>query len=515
MSDTTVGQGAAAHERGFFGHPRGLKTLFFTELWERFSYYGMRAFLVLYMVTDPEVGGLGLSPTHAGLIYGLYTSMVYMLSVPGGWIADRFLGQQRAVLLGGIGIMSGHIVLAIPAVSTFYLGLALVALGTGLLKPNISTLVGQLYGTEDGRRDAGFSIFYMGINIGAFLAPLVCGAYLAESESFRGLLASIGISPRAAWHFAFGAAAVGMFFGLVQYLVGLKYLGEAGKHPVKAASGAEQRRNWQILAAIVAIFLGVPILVGVLAQLGTITITPEGLGGVMDYVYVGTAVFVFTLLFAFGVRNSDERRRLVVIVVLFVAAIVFWASFEQAGSVLTLFAANHTNREILGWSFGVTVYQSLNSIFIIALAPLYAWMWVALARRQREPVTPLKFALGMFFVGVGYLVMVPAAKTVLGGGLAGPYWLVGLYFMHTVGELFLSPVGLSAMSKLAPARWGGLVLGIWFLASSIGNYLAGRAVGLSESMPLDDYFLLVAAIPIFLSIVLALLARPIHGLLRK
>jgi POT family proton-dependent oligopeptide transporter len=515
MSEKPISPEAITGDRAFFGHPRGLKTLFFAEMWERFSYYGMRAFLSLYAATSLENGGLGFSWANAGLIYGLYTSMVYMLSVPGGWIADRYLGQQRAVLYGGILIMSGHIVLAIPSPHTFFLGLALVALGTGLLKPNISTIVGQLYGPDDGRRDAGFSIFYMGINIGAMIAPMVCGTLLAEGKWIRGFLDGMGVSPNAAWHLAFGAAAVGMFFGLVQFWLGQKYLGEAGKHPVKARTPAESKRNNLILGGVIAAFIGVPALLAVLHVTGAIAITGDAIAAVTDYLYIGLAVAVFGLLFAYGAENGDERRRLVVMMVLFAAAVVFWACFEQAGSTLTLFAAEHTRREIFGWEFGATLYQSLNSIFVILLAPLYAWMWVSLARRRREPVTPFKFALGMFFVGVGYLVMLPAAQMVVGGEKAGPLWLVGLYFMHTIGELFLSPVGLSAMSRLAPARWGGLVLGIWFLASSIGNYLAGRAVGLSQKLALDDYFLVVALIPIGLAVVLGLLAKPINNLLRR
>jgi proton-dependent oligopeptide transporter, POT family len=506
---------ATRADGGFFGHPRGLQTLFFTEMWERFSYYGMRAFLTLFVAASVEAGGLGMGATTAGLIYGLYTSSVYLLSVPGGWIADRFLGQQRAVFVGGVLIMTGHIVLAIPAHSTFYLGLALVALGTGLLKPNISTMVGQLYGKDDGRRDAGFSIFYMGINLGAFLAPMICGTYLAQSEGFRETLLNAGIAPRNAWHFAFAAAAVGMGIGLVQYVLGKKHLGDAGKHPVVARTPVESMRNKQILVAIIATFVGVPALVASLHYGGQIVVTADALGSVMDYVYIGTALIVFGGLYFFGAENSDERRRLIVMFVLFLSAIVFFACFEQAGSVLTLFAEKFTNREIFGWKFGSTLYQSCNSIFVVMLAPVFAVIWVTLAKKGKEPVTPFKFALGMIFVGLGCLIMVIPGRAAVNGQLSGPFWLVGLYLAQTLGELCLSPVGLSSMSRLAPARWGGLVLGIWFLGSSIGNYFAGRAVKLSESMAYDDFFLLNAAIPIGLGIILALLAKPIFGILKQ
>src|SRR5581483_4295150 len=237
---------------GWLGHPPGLSTLFFTEMWERFSYYGMRAFLVLFMVAPAAAGGLGFSDARAGMIYGLYTAMVYLLSVPGGWLADRYLGQQRAVLIGGFLITAGHVSLALPALPTFYIGLCLVALGTGLLKPNISTLVGRLYDKEDGRRDAGFTIFYMGINLGAFAAPLVCGTLLAESESVRRGLKGLGLPPSAAWHLAFGAAAVGMIFGLAQYVLGRNRLGGAGLPPPRPPTSPQVRSTGLFLGAVVA-----------------------------------------------------------------------------------------------------------------------------------------------------------------------------------------------------------------------------------------------------------------------
>jgi len=515
--DTTTapGGGGSGSEARWFGHPRGLSTLFFTELWERFSYYGMRAFLVLFMTAPVAAGGLGFPVARAGVIYGMYTAMVYMLSVPGGWIADRFLGQQRAVLFGGIGIMCGHICLAIPAGPTFYLGLMLVALGTGLLKPNISTIVGQLYGKEDGRRESGFSIFYMGINIGAFVAPLVCGAYLAESESFRRVIGSMGIHPEAAWHFAFAAAAVGMFFGLLQYWKGRRFLGNAGQHPTPAKDAAEAGRNRKILAAVLTVFLLLPGIISVMAATGAITLTPEIVGKTFDYVLPLTALVVFGLLFAKGVQNADEKRRLLTIFVLFIAASVFWGCFEQAGSTLTLFARDHTNRVFAGKSFGASTFQSFNAIFVVALAPVFAWWWLRLAKQKREPATPTKFGFGMFFVGLGFLIMVPAAKMVMGGSLVGPHWLTMLYLIHTVGEMCLSPVGLAAMTRLAPVRWGGLVLGIWFLAASMGNFMAGRAVSLTESMRKDSFFLLMTLVPMGIAVGLWLLSKPIQRMLAR
>jgi POT family proton-dependent oligopeptide transporter len=510
-----TGSSGGDTERKWLGHPRGLSTLFFTEMWERFSYYGMRAFLVLFMTAPVAAGGLGFNGARAGIIYGMYTSMVYMLSVPGGWIADRFLGQQRAVFFGGIGIMLGHLCLAIPAGPTFYLGLCLVALGTGLLKPNISTIVGQLYGKEDKRRESGFSIFYMGINIGAFVAPLVCGTYLAESESFKRAISGMGIHPQAAWHFAFGSAAVGMLFGLIQYWHGRRFLGEAGRHPTPPKDAREAGRNRRMLMAVLAVFLGLPIVIALLAVQGAITLTPEIVGKTFDYLLPLTALVVFGLLFTKGVQNRDETRRLLAIFVFFIAAAVFWGCFEQAGSTLTLFARDHTNRVFLGNSFGASTFQSLNAIFVVILAPIFAWWWLRLAKHNREPATPTKFGFGMFFVGLGFLIMVPAAKMVMGGSLVGPQWLTMLYLIHTVGEMCLSPVGLAAMTRLAPVRWGGLVLGIWFLASSMGNFMAGRAVSLTESMQKDDFFLLMTFVPMAIGAGLWMLSKPIQRMLAR
>ena len=508
-----AGPEIATDASGMADHPKGLRTLFFTEMWERFSYYGMRAFLMLFMVAPVAAGGLGLSDTTAGVIYGMYTAMVYLLSVPGGWIADRFLGQQNAVLYGGILIMAGHISLAVPAGATFYVGLALVALGTGLLKPNISSIVGQLYAPGDARRDAGFTIFYMGINIGAFLAPLVCGAFLAESETFRRWLHGVGIEPQAAWHFAFGAAAVGMFFGIVQYILGRRNLRNAGAHPTPPKDAEEATRNKRILGAVLSVFLLIPLLVGVLAAAGKLQLTPDAVGGVFDILMPATAVAVLLGLFFFGADSGAERRRITVIIILFFAAAVFWGCFEQAGSTLTLFAKRHTNRTIFGHPFGATVYQSLNSLFVVLLAPIFAWLWIALARRNREPSTIVKFALGMFGVGLGFLVLVPAARIVHGGSLAGPGWLVALYLVHTCGELCLSPVGLSAMTKLAPTRIVGLIMGVWFLAASLGNYLAGRAVGVTQMMSMESFFLLMTAFPVAIGVILVLLAKPVRRML--
>jgi proton-dependent oligopeptide transporter, POT family len=507
MSTTTTGRGAGmpSEDRAFFGHPRGLSTLFFTEMWERFSYYGMRAFLLLFMVGAVEKGGLGFTDEKGGIIYGVYTAMVYLLTLPGGWIADRVLGQRKAVLFGGISIMTGHICLAVPAEATFYAGLMFVMLGTGLLKPNISAMVGQLYAPGDHRRDAGFSIFYMGINTGAFLAPLICG-YLAQDEGFRTRLLGWGVDPKLSWHFGFAMAAVGMFFGLLQYLITGKYLGSAGLNPVPPESPAVAAKNKKILIAIIVAVFGVPALFGGLGAAGVFTITAKLIGDSILWLLIGTSAIFFTLLFAIGKWTPAENRRLIVIVVLFVAALIFWTCFEQAGTTFNLFAERNTAKSVFGLAFPASWFQSLNSVFVILLAPVFAWLWVKLGKR--DPSSPLKFTIGLALVGLGMVVMIPAATIAVTGKQVSPLWLVALYFIHTCGELCLSPVGLSSMTKLAPPRIGGMVMGIWFLAASIGNYLSGRTAGIAAKYSFPKVLVVLAAVSLAGAALMFLLVKP-------
>ena len=495
----------------FFGHPRGLATLFFTEFWERFSYYGMRAILILFMTAPLAAGGLGFDAARAGVIYGTYTALVYLTALPGGWLADRFLGQRRAVLYGGAVIMLGHVCLAVPSLASFYLGLVFIVLGTGLLKPNVSTMVGQLYAPDDVRRDAGFSIFYMGINLGAFLSPFVCGS-LAQSERFRGTLESLGLRPESAWHWGFAAAAVGMFFGLVQYLAGWKHLGDAGMSPVVPAGPAERARSYRQLRSGIA---GLMVLAGgvaVASRLGMIHVTPQGLGNAFGVVLVGVTVVFFAGLLGARGWSSAERKRLVTILVLFVAAAIFWSVFEQAGSTLNLFAERSTDNRLFGMRFPASWHQSANPIFIVLLAPLFAWLWVRLGKR--DPSTPVKFAVGLAFVAAGFAILTVAAKLAATGVKVSPLWLVATYLLHTIGELCLSPVGLSAMTKLAPARVAGLMMGVWFLATAVGNYLGGRIAGLYETFSLPSLFGAVTLFALAAAAGLALLARPIDRMLR-
>ncbi|HYF38574.1 MAG TPA: peptide MFS transporter, partial [Gemmatimonadales bacterium] len=456
----------------FFGHPRGLSTLFFTEMWERFSYYGMRALLILFMTAPVAAGGLGFNTATAGPIYALYVSSVYLLSVPGGWVADRVLGLRRTVFVGGVIIMMGHICLAIPSINTFYLGLVLIATGTGLLKSNVSVLVGKLYGADDVRRDAGYSIYYVGINTGAFIAPLITG-WLAQSDSFKRLLAGAGMSPENSWHWGFGAAAVGMFLGLVQYVQGGKYLSTDGLYPVRPSEPAAAARvdrqvrlvGWGTLVLVV---LGVLLLLS-----GVVDVNAEAVSRNFSWVLIAVTVGFFAWLFLSRGWTRQERKQLVVIAVLFVAATVFWMAYEQAGSTLNLFADRNTSNSVLGREYPASWYQSLPPLFIILFAPVFAAIWIRLGRRN--PSSPAKFALGLFLLGLGFVVMIGAASVAASGVRVSPLWLVVSYLLQTLGELCLSPVGLSAMSTLAPARIAGLVMGVWFLALSVGNYLAGMA----------------------------------------
>jgi POT family proton-dependent oligopeptide transporter len=474
----------------FFGHPRGLATLFFTEMWERYSYYGTRALLILYMTAATPTGGLGFSVMKSGAIYGFYTAMVYLLSLPGGWVADRIIGQRKAVLYGGILISAGNFCLASPSLTAFYSGLALLMLGTGLLKPNVSTIVGQLYSPGDKRRDAGFSIFYMGINLGA-LSPIIVG-WVGEKVN---------------WRLGFATSAIGMLIGVVQYLWTGKYLQEAGLHPSSSGDPDQDRAIKRKGSIAVAGCLVALLVLALLASTGMITVTAQGISNVLGWVLMVIAAAVFAWMILGKGWSMQERKRAGAILVLFIASAIFWAVYEQAGSSLSLFAERNTNRVVLGYEFPASWFQNVQPIFVILLAPLYAWLWVRLGRR--EPSSPAKFSIGLLFVGFSFLVLIPAAS----GMHVSPNWLVASYFLSVVGELCLSPVGLSAMTKLAPGRAVGFVMGVWFLSISIGDWLAGRAGSLYESMPLPKLFGIGAAAALLAALALAFLVKPTKRLM--
>ena len=483
---STTTNSIAQYDTRFFGHPRGLATLFFTEMWERYSYYGTRALLLLYMTDIVIHGGMGFSVMKGGLIYGFYVSMVYLLTVPGGWVADRIIGQRKAVLLGGILISAGNFCLASPGIAAFYSGLVLLMIGTGLLKANVSAIVGQLYRQGDHRRDSGFSIFYMGINIGALISPIICG----------------WIAYKFSWRYGFAASAIGMVAGLVQYVATSKYLGDAGLHPASSGDPEKDRRQKRLGSIAVASFLLIIVALALLASVGIIRVSPEQISDGLGWVLCGISVAVFAWMILGKGWSTLERKSAGAIFVLFVAAALFWAIYEQAGSSLTLFAERNTHRVILGYEFPASWYQSVQPVFVIILAPFFAWLWVWLGKR--EPSSPAKFSIAVAFIGLSFLVMVPAAH----GTNVSPQWLNLSYLLSVLGEMCLSPVGLSAMTKLAPARAVGFVMGIWFLASSIGNWMAGKAGSLYETVSLPKLFGWAGAMAIVAAVILALLIRP-------
>ncbi|MGK0240329.1 MAG: POT family proton-dependent oligopeptide transporter [Candidatus Pelagisphaera sp.] len=483
----------------WFGHPAGLSTLFFTELWERFSYYGMRALLVLFMVDAVQTGGMGLDDKTASSIYGLYTAFVYLVALPGGWIADRLLGAQRSVWIGGLIIAAGHFTLAVPSTEAFFLGLVLVVIGTGFLKPNISAIVGQLYPEGGARRDAGFTIFYMGINMGAFLGPLICG-YLGREVN---------------WHAGFGIAGVGMLAGVIQYRFSVGRLGDAGlhSHAPKREGGGMDKAWYPVIGG----FLAIAVVVA-LGLSGVIQFNALALAKNTTFVIVGLAIAFFFYIFAFGKLNPTERKHTIVIVVLFISSAIFWSGFEQAGSSLNLFADRHTDKFVFGFEIPAAWFQSLNPFYIVVLAPVFATFWVRLARRNMDPSMPAKFAIGMIILGLGFLVMVGAAKLVTAGNQAAPYWLILTYLLHTMGELCLSPVGLSSVTKLAPKRFVGQMMGIWFLAASLGNLMAGLMAGRFDPESLNEMpglFMQIVLTTVGGGLLLLVFTKPIKRLIGK
>ena len=484
---------AARADTSFFGHPRGLATLFFTEMWERFSYYGMRAILILFLTHKIAEGGLGFSDSKAGAVYGLYGSMVYLMCLGGGWVADRITGQRRAVLIGGVLIAAGEFCLVVPTEASFYVGIVLLMLGTGMLKGNVSTIVGQLYAPGDPRRDSGFSIFYMGINIGALISPLICG-YVGE---------------RISWRLGFGVAGIGMLAGLVQYVLGSRHLGSAGLYPATTGDPEQDQRQKRNAALAVGSGLAIFAVLALLGVFGVIAFTPNSISDGLGWCLLGISVAVFSWLIFSREWSPAERKRSVAILVLFVASVFFWASFEQAGSTLSFFADRNTDRTLpFGLVFPASWFQFVQPIFVVAFAPVFAWLWLALNRRRMEPSSPAKFAFGLLLAGLAFAIMVPASMMAANGAQVAMWWLVATYFLQTLGELSLSPVGLSAMSKLAPERAAGFMMGIWFLSISIGNWLAGKAGSLYSEMPLPTLFGYVAGFTFAAAVVLALLIKP-------
>jgi POT family proton-dependent oligopeptide transporter len=554
MANENNGGSASITANDFFGHPRGLSTLFFTELWERFSYYGMRALLVLFMTTE-AVGdnpGLGLGVGEAAAIYGIYTFFVYVLSLPGGWVADQLWGQRKAVFVGGCIIAAGHFSMAVPTTTFFFIGLALIVVGTGLLKPNVSSMVGDLYPEGGARRDAGFSIFYMGINFGAILGPLLCGL-LGEGYN---------------WHYGFSLAGFGMLLGLVSYKIGGKYLGEAGDLKIDDSPEVLKRRS-RIFYGIVSFLAAAVVIFGFLMSSGAIDIALEALAQNLGLAAVVITILFFAYIIIFGGHTTDEKKKLGVIFWLFILAALFWSGFEQAGSSLNLFAQDLTDRSVgpnsflggmgawimtlvfaipigwyafktykredvwsvakfavilssvgilaflywvfsqvgNGWEIPASTLQLINPTFIVIFAPIFGLLWTWLASKNANPSIPVKFGLGLLGLAAGFFVLSWGSANASSTELVSPAWLIVTYFLHTVGELCLSPVGLSSMTKLAPKSRVSQMMGIWFVAAALGNLMAGLMAGQLESLAPTGLFQSVALV-VGGGGIIALLASP-------
>ncbi len=403
----------AAHQKELFGHPVGLYILFFTEMWERFSYYGMRAIFVLYLTakTMDENAGLGWSSGEALALYGWYTMLVYVASIPGGWIADKFLGQKKSVLVGGILLVAGHSILAVEQMWAWYSGLCLIIAGVGMLKPNISTMVGGLYKQGDIRRDKGFTIFYIGINLGAFLSSLIVG-YVGEVHG---------------WHYGFGLAGIGMALGLLQYLLGQKYLKNVGNF-LGASEKIEDKEAMK------------------------------------------------------KPLTKNEKDRIIVLLISFLLVIVFWGAFEQAGGLMNIYAKEKTNRMLMGWEVPASWFQSLNAMFIIFLGTSVAAYWANRKLKGKVSSSLFKMIIGLIIMGTGFFFMTAASVEFNANGSSAMYWLVLAYLFHTIGELCISPVALSFITKLAPVKYGALMMGVYFAMTGLGNKLAGLLGESAESL---------------------------------
>tara|TARA_Y100001970_G_scaffold27671_1_gene33820 strand:- start:1964 stop:3418 length:1455 start_codon:yes stop_codon:yes gene_type:complete len=478
----------------FNQHPKGLYTLFFTEMWERMSYYGMRGILVLFMTASILEGGLQFDNVSASAIYGIYSACVYLVALLGGWLADRHIGQQKAILYGGMVIMLGHFLLAFTNLQTFYLGLIFVVLGTGLLKPNISAIVGGLYDNDINKKESGFTIFYMAINIGSVLGFFICG-YLGENVG---------------WHYGFGAAGIGMAFGLIQFILTKRNLGSIGVEPSIELNNETKKKELRIFNSFMLIF----ILIILFGLFGYVSFDPIPIANILTVVILLIAIMYFLYLFLFGNLSEEERKKIILIVVLFFGAAFFWSGFDQAGSSFNIFAKEYTDRIILGWEYPASWLQVLNPVLVVILSPFMAYMWLFLGKRMLDPSLPFKFGLGLIFMAIGFLFIATGATVAMQEGMAGAKWLLLTYLFHTIGELTLSPIGLAAISNLSPKRFVGQMMGIWFLASSLGAIIAGLLSGQAtysgiNSMP--DLFNKIAITSSIIGLVLILISKPLNN----
>jgi POT family proton-dependent oligopeptide transporter len=479
----------------WLGHPRGLATLFFTEMWERFSYYGMRAILVLALVDAVTHGGQGLNDRDATAIYGLYTAGIYVFSLAGGWLSDRILGQHRAVLIGGIVIALGHFTMALPLNDTFYLGMLFIVLGNGLFKPAIGTMVGLLYSNDThARRDAGYSIFYMAINLGAFIGQMICG-YLGE---------------RIGWHYGFGAAGVFMLLGIGQFWITREHLSNVESSDLSKDSQLINRTAWLVGGFLLTLLVTGVALANHWIGFDAVGVTTNA-SKVIALLIAGYFIYVLLL----GGLSRDEQKRVITIMIMVFVATFFWSGFEQAGSSFNLFAERYTDRTILGWEVPASWMQSVNSFFIITLAPVFAALWLRLGVKQLNPSMPVKLGVGLIQLGLGFLVLYFAAQFVVAGEQVAPTWLIITYLLHSTGELCLSPVGMSTVSQLSPARFAAQMMGAWYMSIALGNALGGLIAGHLGSDSVNEMpyrFLMVFACTAGVGLLLVLLAKWVNRL---
>lgn len=474
-------------------------------MWERFSYYGMRAILLLFMVASVENGGLGLDDRTGAAVYGLYTMFVYLLALPGGWLADKFFGLRRSIFYGGCLIATGHLILAFPFTETFFVGLLFIVVGTGLLKPNVSSMVGEIYPTDDQvRRDSGFSIFFMGINIGGLIGPFIVG-YLGQKID---------------WHYGFAAAGIGMIAGVIQYKLTEKNLGTAGLEPNRLPNPQDEAKRVKSIRSVLwIIVLIVVIIVGLLIS-KVISIDPTVFAGVSGIVILTCAFLYFIYVFLAEKLDGDEKKKVMAILLIFLTVTMFYAGYEGQGSSLNLFADRYTNMFIGSFEMPSTWLQSSPSFFVLLLVPFFAWLWVTLAKRNLNPSTPIKLVLGLIFMGLGYLVMIGASKIVIGGDKPLPTWLITTFMLHTIGEICLYPIGMSAITKLSPKKLVGQMMGVFFMALALGNLVAGLYAGefneqaiTSNPSVLIDLFGLIVEIMFVAAVVVLIFSKPLRKLM--
>ncbi|MFC7391920.1 peptide MFS transporter [Scopulibacillus cellulosilyticus] len=477
-------------QKGFFGHPRGLFTLFSTELWERFSYYGMRAILILYMYDKISNGGLGINQGTAAAIMSVYGSLVYMSGIIGGWIADRLLGNRRTIFWGGVLIMLGHIALSFPGgLTALFVSMFFIVMGTGLLKPNVSKVVGDLYSVDDARRDSGFSIFYMGINLGAFISPYIAGT----------------LGQKVNYHLGFATAAVGMALGLIFYVIsGRKSLGDAGKRVANPLKPEERKKVFTrlMIGAVIIVLL---VIVGMITH----TLTVNGFTTLISILGIVIPICYFVVMFMSKQTTAVEKSRLLAYIPLFIAAVMFWSIQEQGSVTLAIYANERTQLDLWGFHIPSSWFQSLNPVFIIIFAPIFAALWLKLGKRQ--PITPNKFSLGLILAGLSYLVLLIPALMYGTDKLVSPLWLVLSFFLVTLGELCLSPVGLSVTTKLAPKAFSAQIMSLWFLSDAAGQAINAKVTPLYNAHTEVAYFGIIGIIGVILGVILLFIAPKIHN----